>query len=215
MYIIIVGCGEVGAQLASLLSIEGHDVAVIDKNPEAFKRLGTTFNGITVAGYGFDEEVLKEAGIDKCESFAAVTDQDNSNMMACEMAAKIYKVPHVIARLYNPERETDLLRLGLDYVCATTMIAHSVMEKLVAGHGRHLVIRKDVEMFEFVASHAVHNRKVKDLQIPNEFRICLITRDGASFIPWHESVLLDRDLILALVKDEAHARIAKYIRKAT
>jgi trk system potassium uptake protein len=214
MYVIVVGCGDVGAQLASLLSIEGHDVAIIDKNPDAFKRLGTAFNGVTVTGYGFDEDILREAGIDQCEAFAAVTNQDNANMMACEMASKIYKVPHVVARLYNAERETDLLQLGLDFICATTMVARSVMEKLVSGHGRHLIVRKDVEMFEFVASQAVHNRKMKDLQIHNEFRICLVTRDGTSFIPWRESVLNERDTILAVVKDEAHAKIRKYIRKA-
>ena len=76
MQVIVVGCGDVGSQVATLLSTEGNNVAVIDKNPSAFKRLGSTFNGLTINGYGFDEDVLKQAGIAACDMFAAVTDQD-------------------------------------------------------------------------------------------------------------------------------------------
>ena len=133
--------------------------------------------------------------------------------MAGEMASKIYKVPRVIVRLYNAERESDLLRLGLDYVCSTSMVSHSIMEKLTNGHGHHVVVRKDVELFEFVANKAVHNKKVKDLQIPNEFRICLVTRNGQSFIPWRESLIRECDTLLAVVKDDAHAKIGKYVQQ--
>jgi trk system potassium uptake protein TrkA len=213
MHIIVVGCGDVGAQLAILLSIEGHDVVVIDKNSGAFKRLGATFNGVKISGHGFDEDILKEAGIEKCDALAAVTEQDNSNMMVAEVASKIYKVPKVVARLYNVERESTFLQLGLDYICATTMVAQSILEKLVKGRGHHLIIRGGMEMIEFVASSAVHNKKVKDVQIPNEFRICLVTRNGSSFIPWRDSLLHDRDTLLAVVKDEAHTKIKKYIRE--
>src|SRR5512136_2897373 len=159
MHIIVVGCGNVGAQLATLLSTEGHDVVIIDKNPRAFKRLGTAFNGVKINGYGFDEDVLKEAGIEKCDAFAAVTDQDNSNMMAAEVASKIHKVPKVVARIYNAERESTFLQLGLDYVCATTMVAQSILEKLMEGRGHHLIIRGDTELIEFIASPEVDNKK--------------------------------------------------------
>jgi trk system potassium uptake protein TrkA len=199
--------------LASLLSVEGHDVVVIDKNPIAFKHLGTTFNGITVAGYGFDSRVLKEAGIDKCDAFAAVTNQDNSNMMASEMASKIYKIPKVVARLYDEEMESAFLQLGLDYICGTTMIAQSILEKLVEGHGHHLIVRRGMEIIEFVTSSVVHLKTVKDIQIPNEFRICLVTRNGSTFIPWRDSILHEKDTLLAVIKVESHDKISKYIRK--
>ncbi|MCX5820825.1 MAG: TrkA family potassium uptake protein [Deltaproteobacteria bacterium] len=214
MYVIVVGCGDVGAQLAILLSTEGHDVIIVDKNPGSFKRLGSAFNGIKITGYGFDEDVLREAGIEKCDAFAAVTDQDNSNMMAAEVASRIYKVSKVVARLYNAERESTFQQLGLEYVCATTMVAQSVLERLVEGHGHHLVMRGDTELIEFIASSAVDNKKVIEVQIPNEFRICLVTRDGSTFIPWRESILRERDTILAIIKNESHAAIKKYIRKA-
>jgi trk system potassium uptake protein TrkA len=203
----------VGAQLAALLSTEGHDVVIIDKDPGAFKRLGSTFNGVTVTGYGFDEAVLKSAGVERCDAFAAVTDLDNSNMMAAEVASKIYRVPKVVARLKNAGRESAFQQLGLDYVSATTMVAQSVLEKLVEGHGHHLLIRGDSELIEFVAGEKVDNKKVIEIQIPNEFRICLVTRNGSPFIPWRESILKDRDTILAVVKSESHGVIKKYMRK--
>ncbi len=213
MHIIVVGCGDVGSQLATLLSVEGHDVVVIDKDQSAFKRLGTTFNGIKIAGYGFDEEVLKEAGIQKSGAFAAVTNHDNSNMVAAEIASKVYSVSRVVARLFNAERESTYQQLGLDYVCGTTLVAQSVLEKIVEGHGHHLTVRGDLELIEFVAGPEVDNKKVVDVQIPNQFRICLVTREGSSFIPWHETVLKDRDTLVAIMKAQAHEKIKRYLRK--
>ena len=214
MHIIVVGCGDVGAQLATLLSTEGHDIAVIDKDPSAFKRLGVTFNGIKVNGYGFDEDTLKEAGIEKCDAFAAVTDQDNSNTMAAEIASKVYGVSRVVARLHDVERESTLQQLGLDYVCGTTLVAQMVLDKLIEGHGHHLTIRGDLELIEFLAGPKVDNKKVMDIQIPNQFRICLVTREGSSFIPWRETILKERDTLLAIVKGQAHEKVKKYMEKA-
>jgi trk system potassium uptake protein TrkA len=213
MHIIVVGCGDVGAQLATLLSTEGHDIAVIDKDPNAFKRLGATFNGIKVNGYGFDEDALNEAGIANCDAFAAVTDQDNSNTMAAEIASKVYRVSRVVARLHDVERESTFQQLGLDYVCGTTLVAQMVLDKLIEGHGHHLTIRGDLELIEFLAGPKVDNKKVMDIQIPNQFRICLVTREGSSFIPWRETILKERDTLLAIVKGQAHEKVKKYMEK--
>ncbi len=155
MNVVVVGCGRVGSQLATLLSVEGHNVVVIDKEADSFKRLGTTFNGVTVKGLGFDEDVLEEAGIRDCDAFAAVTDLDNTNLMAAEVARKIFEVPHVVARLYNPVRERTYQQLGLDYVCGTTLVAESLLDKIMAGHGHHLASVGDVEVIQFKASAAV------------------------------------------------------------
>ena len=214
MHIIVVGCGDVGAQLATLLSTEGHDIAVIDKDPNAFKRLGATFNGLKINGYGFDEDALNEAGITKCDAFAAVTDQDNSNTMAAEIASKVYRVSRVVARLHDVERESTFQQLGLDYVCGTTLVAQMVLDKLIEGHGHHLTIRGDLELIEFLAGPKVDNKKVMDIQIPNQFRICLVTREGSSFIPWRETILKERDTLLAIVKGQSHEKVKKYMEKA-
>jgi trk system potassium uptake protein TrkA len=212
MYIVIVGCGRVGSQLASLLAQEKHDIVVIDKDVNAFKNLGSGFNGVKLQGYGYDEEVLQKAHIERCDAFAAVTDLDNANIMACEVASKLYKVPRVIARVYNPGSISTFQELGLDYVFGTNVVAQTIMDKIVQGHGRHLSIRGDVEVIEFITGSKAENKRLIDIQIPNEFRICLVTRQGKSFIPWRETALRDGDNLLAVVKTSAYSRIKQYMR---
>jgi len=214
MHVIVAGCGNVGAQLAMLLAREGHDLVIIDKDPAAFKRIGATFNGITITGYGFDEDLLKEAGIERCDAFAAVTDHDNANLMAAEIASKIYAVPRVVARLFDAEHESAFQQLGVNYVCSTTATAGMILDRLSEGHGHHLSIRGDVELMEFIAGSEADNKTVADLQIPNQFRICLVTRDGFPIIPWRDTVLQERDILVAMVKEQAYRKIQKYMRKA-
>ncbi|MEK7868403.1 MAG: NAD-binding protein, partial [Candidatus Omnitrophota bacterium] len=98
MHIIIAGCGRVGSELARLLSNEGHDVIIIDKNKSSFDRLRGTFNGVTLVGSGFDTGLLKQAGIEKADAFCAVTNGDNTNLISAQVAKKIFNVPKVIAR---------------------------------------------------------------------------------------------------------------------
>lgn len=209
MRIIVVGCGRVGSQLAVLLSYEGHDVTVIDNDSESFGRLGDTFNGLTVEGLGFDEDVLKEAGIEEADVLAAVTDKDNSNLMIAEVASKIYDVPRVVARLYNPERERTYQQLGLDYVCGTTLVAQSLIDKLMPGQEHHISVVGDVEIVEFVGSDAIDGKKVSQVQIPGEFRIASLTRDKTQIIPEPETVLKEGDVVLAALKGAAHHKIDK------
>jgi trk system potassium uptake protein TrkA len=214
MYIVIIGCGRVGSQLALLLAQERHDIVVIDKDANAFKNLGTAFNGVKLQGYGYDEEVLQKARIEKCDAFAAVTDLDNANIMACEVASKLYKVPRVVARVYNPGSISTFQELGLDYVFGTNVVAQTIMDKIVEGHGRHLSIRGDVEVIEFIAGPKIEHKRLIDIQIPNEFRICLVTRQGKSFIPWRETLLRDGDNLLAVVKSSAYYRVKEYMRSS-
>ncbi|MBU2540292.1 MAG: TrkA family potassium uptake protein [Candidatus Omnitrophica bacterium] len=130
MYIIIVGCGRVGAQLAKLLSEEGHNVVVVDKNIAAFDRVGQTFNGITQTGNGCNSDVLKKAGIEKADVFCALTDYDNTNIMASQIAKKIFKVPKVFARVYDPQRAAIYKTLGLDTVSGTVIFAEVIKDKI-------------------------------------------------------------------------------------
>jgi trk system potassium uptake protein len=212
MYIIIVGCGRVGSQLAALLALEKHDIVVIDRDAHAFRNLGTTFNGVKLHGYGYDEEVLKKAHIERCDAFAAVTDLDNANIMASEVASKLYHVPRIVARVYHPESISTFQELGLDYVFGTNVVAQTIMDKIVQGHGRHLSIRGDVEVIEFVAGPGIENKRLVDIQIPNEFRICLVTRQGKSFIPWRETMLRNGDNLIVVVKSGAYSRVKQYMR---
>jgi trk system potassium uptake protein TrkA len=211
MNVVVVGCGRVGSQLATMLSVEGHNVTVIDKNDESFKRLGSTFNGVTVKGLGFDEDVLAEAGIREADAFAAVTDLDNTNLMAAEVARKLFAVPHVVARLYNPQRERTYQQLDLDYVCGTTLVAENLLEKIHAGHGHHVSTMGDIEVIEFKTNATVANRKIKDVEIEHQFRIALVSRGNTTFVPQPETVLQPGDVVLGAVKDEAYAKVQRYM----
>jgi trk system potassium uptake protein TrkA len=123
MKVVILGCGRVGARLAVLMEQEGHDVSIIDANPAAFNRLPESFRGTTVLGTGIDVDVLKAAGIQEAEAFAAVTNGDNTNIMACEVAKEIFGVKKVLARIYDPGRESFYHELGLETVCPTTLVS--------------------------------------------------------------------------------------------
>lgn len=213
MNVIVVGCGRVGSQLATLLSVEGHNVTVIDKDDEAFRRLGTTFNGVTVRGLGFDEDVLEESGIREADAFAAVTDLDNTNLMAAEVARKIFGVRHAVARLYNPVRERTYQQLGLDYVCGTTLVAENLLDKIKSGHGHHISALGDVEVIEFKANMEADGRKLREVEVDHQCRFIAVSRGKTTFIPHSESVLQCGDIVMASVKDEAFAKLARYMEE--
>ena len=125
MYVVIVGCGKVGSNLAKELSLENHDVVVIDNDPEKFKLLGSGFNGKTVLGVALDEDILRLAGIEGADAVAAVTPDENMNVMVCQIAKEIFNVPRVIPRVYDPDRDLFFQQLGLNTMCLTTLaVAH-------------------------------------------------------------------------------------------
>lgn len=116
MHIVIMGCGRVGAMLATGLEKRGHSVAVIDQDPEAFRRLGHEFKGLTVEGVGFDREVLEAAGIRRADAFAAVSSGDNSNILSARVVREIYHIDNVVARIYDQGRAEVFERLGIPTV---------------------------------------------------------------------------------------------------
>jgi len=194
-----------------MLSIEGHNVVVIDRDEISFRRLGSTFNGVTIKGLGFDEDILEQAGIREADAFAAVTNLDNTNLMAAEVARKLFGVKHVVARLYNPVRERTYQQLNLDYVCGTTLVAETLMDKIRSGHGHHLNSIGDIEVIEFKSGSGIEGRKLKDVEVENRFRIFSVTRGPMSFIPEPDTVMHEGDIIFASVKDDVYAKIEKYM----
>jgi trk system potassium uptake protein TrkA len=139
MRVLIVGCGRVGSQLALEMSNEGHDVTIVDRDPAAFAKaaargvLGSSFGGNEMVGDGIDAEILKRAGIEDADVFIAVTEGDNRNIMASQIAQHVYKVPKVICRIYDPEREQAYKSLGLSTICPTVegteKILHMIGER--------------------------------------------------------------------------------------
>jgi len=130
MKVVILGCGRVGSTLALMLDTEGHQVSVIDKDPDAFRRSGEHFRGQTVTGLGIDVEVLKEAGIEDADAFLAVTNGDNSNIMASQIAKTVFGVPKVLARVYDPLRAQVYRELGIETVSATVLAAGLLFDRL-------------------------------------------------------------------------------------
>jgi trk system potassium uptake protein TrkA len=124
------GCGRVGAQLAIMLEKEGHEVTALDKNADSFKRLPSNFGGKALLGTGTDEDDLKKAGIEEADAFVAVTEGDNRNVMAAQIAKIIYNVPKVVCRIYDPLRRDIYSMLGLDAISPTTVFAQLLKEKL-------------------------------------------------------------------------------------
>ena len=119
MKIIILGCGRVGATLAMMMDRAGHTVTVIDYSTDALQRLESSFGGQTVIGDGIDEEVLRRAGIAEADVFVATTNGDNRNIMASQIAMRVFTVPKVVCRIYDPIRTEVYQKLGLEVICPT------------------------------------------------------------------------------------------------
>jgi trk system potassium uptake protein TrkA len=132
MKVIIMGCGRVGARLAGLLDIEGHNVTILDTDAYSFRRLPTEFGGNALVGDGIDEESLKKAGIEEADAFISLTQGDNRNVMAAQVAKHIFKVPRVLCRIYDPLRRELFNSLGLEAFSPTTIFAQMLKEKLEA-----------------------------------------------------------------------------------
>ncbi|MBR5260293.1 MAG: TrkA family potassium uptake protein [Eggerthellaceae bacterium] len=214
--VIVVGCGRVGSQLANMLSDNGSNVCVIDKDPRAFDKLGPHFNGSKIQGIGFDEDVLIRAGIEECDVLAAVTQLDNTNLMCAKVADLLFNVPHTIARLYNPDHERAYMQLGIDYVCGTSLIAEDVFSKIVSGHGSHIDTFGEFEVLRFSLNLGKRGKtiRVKELERDHELRIIAFERaDGsASSIPTKDSVLYHGDTVLACVTHELIPWFSQYIQ---
>jgi trk system potassium uptake protein TrkA len=130
MKVVIMGCGRLGAQLAGLLDGDGHSVTILDTDAYSFRRLPPTFSGTALVGNGLNEEVLKKAGIEEADAFVAVTQGDNRNVMASQIAKHIFSVPRVICRIYDPLRQELYSTLGLEAFSPTTIFAQILREKL-------------------------------------------------------------------------------------
>ncbi len=134
MNIVIMGCGRVGAQLADILDEEGHKVTILDRDTYSFRRLPGNFRGTALVGDGTDEDILIRAGIEEAHAFVAVTQGDNRNVMASQIAKHIFNVPKVACRVYDPLREEMYHALGLETISPTTVGA-KLLKDLIMGQG--------------------------------------------------------------------------------
>jgi len=201
MHIIIAGCGRVGSELARLLSNEGHDVIIIDKNKSSFDRLRGTFNGVTLVGSGFDTELLKQAGIEKADAFCAVTNGDNTNLISAQVAKKIFNVPKVIARVYDPQRAHIYTALGMDVISGTILFAAMIRDKIIESRfSSYLIETKELGVLEIEVKDGLRGKMIKDVNIPREFMVVAIRRLNEVIIPEPDTILKEKDILMGVVK---------------
>jgi trk system potassium uptake protein len=210
VHIVIMGCGRVGSTIAHSLEGRGHTVAVVDQNPDAFRRLGTEFGGLTVTGVGFDREVLVEAGIERAHAFAAVSSGDNSNIISARLARETFGVERVVARIYDPKRAEVYERLGIPTVATVRWTADRML--------RHLVPEGVVELWRDPTSAVsiievpVHpewiSRPVRALEEASGARVAFLMRFGIGTLPTASTMLQDGDQVFMLVTDDVARSVA-------
>lgn len=201
MYVIIVGCGRVGSELAKLLSAEGHNVVIIDKNHGAFDRMGNTFNGLTLVGNSFDLGLLKQAGIEKADAFCAVTNGDNTNLISAQVAKKIFNVPKVIARIYDPQRAHIYTALGLDIISGTILFASMLRDKIIESRfSSYLIETRELGVIEIEVKEQLAGKSVQEINVPGELLVVAIRNMGGVILPEASTVLNPKDTLMAVVK---------------
>jgi trk system potassium uptake protein len=202
MRFIIIGCGRMGAGLARVLSARGHTITVVDKDPGAAERLDASFRGQTVVGTAFERGVLLEAGIERADGLAAVTNCDETNVVVARLARLVFQVPRVVARLYDPRKVEVYRRLGVQIVAPVTwavnrfadLLSYSELDTILSlGNG-------EVEIVEVEVPPLLVGHKVRAVTVPGEVHVIALCRGGKAFLPTSETVFQrDDSLQIALL----------------
>ena len=213
MKIIIMGCGRVGSQVSQLLVKQGHDVTVIDHDTNALARLGTDFKGKVVRGLGFDKSVLLEAGVETAEGFIAASSSDNANIVAARIARNIFRVPRVVARLYDPVRAEVYQRLGLTTISSTAWGAERIVEVVTHTDLDTLHVFRDggTTMVRVEAPARLSGHRVAQMDIPGELAVTAITRNDHTFIPVSGTEFQEGDVIYLAVISSAMDRLEELL----
>ncbi len=213
MYIIIVGCGRVGSELAKLLADTGHNVIVIDKDANSFKRLGSDFNGLTITGDGFDVDLLKEAGIEHTDAFCTVTDNDNANIMSGQVAKKIFHIPRVITRINDVQYAHIYKELGIDIVSSTPLLAAMIRNKIIESRFSSFLLEDSrLDTMEIEVGAKIAGKSIEELNLPGELLIvAIIKKKQEAFIPRLKDKVEQGDLLIGAVKTESLAKVKKFL----
>ncbi|WP_377642185.1 potassium channel family protein [Oryzobacter terrae] len=216
MHFVIMGCGRVGASLARAIERAGHEVAVIDQDESAFRRLGTGFEGRTVTGVGFDRNTLRAAGIDQAYAFAAVSSGDNSNILAARVAREKYGVENVVARIYDPGRAEIYQRLGIPTVATVKWTSDQMLRRLLPqGHVPEFSDPSGkVVIAEMPVSRTWVGRRLSEVEAATHGRIAYVTRLGDGILPGSETVYQEGDLLHIALRREDLATAERVLDSA-
>jgi trk system potassium uptake protein TrkA len=215
VHVVIMGCGRVGSTLARSLEDRNHTVSVIDSNPDAFRRLGPSFNGDKVTGYGFDQEVLNKAGIARADAFAAVSSGDNSNIIAARVARETFGIQQVVARIYDPGRAEVYQRLGITTVATVKWTADQVLRRILP-HGAEPDFRDPsgtIRLDQVPVSEPWIGHGMIDLQEQTRSRIAWIDRLGEGMLPTRDTVIQEGDLLHLVMREENAGNVYDVIER--
>ncbi len=217
MHIVIMGCGRVGSTLAHILEEQGHTVAIIDQDREAFRKLRSGFKGKRITGIGFDQDVLIEAGIEEADAFAAVSSGDNSNVIAARVARESFGVERVAARIYDPRRAEVYQRLGIPTVATVRWTADQMLRRLLP-EGSEALWRDPtgaVVLAEVAFSPDWVGEKVHALEEASRARVAFISRIGEAMLPVQGTVLQEGDVLHVMALESDLARIGEVFTRVT
>ena len=209
MKTIIIGCGRIGSGLALKLNQSAHDITVIDQDPLTFKHLGAGFKGKTIAGVGFDRDVLLSAGIERADSLAAVTSNDEANALTARIASQIFGVPRVVSALHEPRKAEIYRRLGLQVFDPMSWGVNRVADLLSFApvNVAMSIGNGDVDIMEIEIPALLVGRRVGELTIPGKVSVVSISRGNRSLIPVINTVFENRDLVHLAVATASGERL--------
>jgi trk system potassium uptake protein len=215
VHFVIMGCGRVGATLAMSLEASGHSVAVIDQNPDAFRRLDADFGGKKVTGLGFDRDTLSQAGVEDAYAFAAVSDGDNSNIVAARVVRETYGVANVVARIYDPHRAEIYQRLGIPTVATVRWTADQVLRRMLPmgatdeyrdESGQIRLVRADVHP-------AWVGTSLRTIEARTGARVAYLQRYGDAVLPTADAVLQENDVLHVLVRADRLGAVERILTR--
>ena len=210
MHIVIMGCGRVGSTIAHILEDQGHSVAVIDQDPDAFRKLRPGFKGTKITGIGFDRDVLIEAGVERAEAFAAVSSGDNSNVIAARVVREAFGIERVVARIYDPRRAEVYQRLGIPTVATVRWTADQMLRRLLPEGAAPLWRDPTGSIVLAEVAYDEHwlGEKVTALEEAARTRIAFLSRLGEAMMPGPGTVLQEGDELYLLTDERDLDRIA-------
>jgi trk/ktr system potassium uptake protein len=217
MHVIVVGCGRVGSELATRLLREGHSVAIIDKNANAFRRLPEDWDGQSVVGFGFDRDDLFKADIERADAVAAVTSGDNTNILTARIARETFEVPNVVARIYDPRRALIYQKLGIATVATVSWTVDQVARRLFPedmatawtdSTGR-------ISLVEYPLPDSLCGRGLAELADAEKFRPVMVTRGGTARLAAANMVGQEGDVVHFAVVSEALGELNDLLGSST
>jgi trk system potassium uptake protein TrkA len=211
VHVVIMGCGRVGASLAAAVERLGNSVAIVDKDPQAFRRLGTDFRGQQVVGGGFDRKVLVEAGIERAGAFAAVSSGDNSNIISARVAREMFGVDNVVARIYDPRRAEVYQRLGIPTVATVRWTADQILRRVLPDGAEPLW--RDPTGTVVLAEVPYHpgwiGTRAKAVEQAAGARLAFVNRMGETVVPKDDTVIQEGDIMHLVAAENDMDRINK------